>query len=152
LPAALAPNLDATVQVQRQILNQLAAIPGTLSVAFSGNLPMEGLDEDWDEMFAEGKIYGSGQNPVRLFKFVSPGFFRTLGTKLTAGHDYAWTDVQEVRSVVIISENYARELWGSATSAIGKRIRTGEGTPWREIIGVVEDVRNNGLQEQPPAI
>jgi predicted permease len=152
LPAVLAPNPDATVQVQRQILNKLAAIPGASSVAFSGNLPMEGLDEDWDEVFAEGKTYGSGQNPVRLFKFISPGFFKTMGTKFAAGSDYTWTDVQEVRAVVIISENYARELWGSAASAIGKRIRTGEGTPWREIIGVVEDVRNNGLQEKPPAI
>lgn len=150
LPAALSPNPDATVQVQRQILNNLAAIPGTSSVAFSGNLPMEGLDEDWDEMFAEGKTYGSGQNPVRLFKFVSPGFFGTMGTKLTVGRDYTWTDVQEVRPSVIISDNYARELWGSAASAIGKRIRTAEGTPWREIIGVVEDTRNNGLQENPP--
>jgi predicted permease len=152
LPAVLAPNPDATVQVQRLILNKLATIPGTASVAFSANLPMEGLDEDWDEMFAEGKTYGSGQNPVRLFKFVSPGFFGTMGTKLIAGRDYTWTDVQEVRPMVIVSENYARELRGSAASAIGQRIRTGEGTPWREIIGVVEDVRNNGLQEKPPEI
>jgi predicted permease len=152
LPAALSPNPDATVQVQRQILNKLAAIPGTSSVAFSGNLPMEGLDEDWDEVFAEGKTYGSGQNPVRMFKFISPGFFKTLGTKFAAGRDYTWTDVEDVRPVVIISENYARELWGSGAAAIGKRIRTGEGTPWREIIGVVEDISNNGLQEKPPAI
>jgi predicted permease len=152
LPAVLAPNPDATVQVQRLILNKLATIPGSASVAFSANLPMEGLDEDWDEMFAEGKTYGSGQNPVRLFKFVSPGFFGTMGTKLIAGRDYTWTDVQEVRPMVIVSENYARELRGSAASAIGQRIRTGEGTPWREIIGVVEDVRNNGLQEKPPEI
>jgi hypothetical protein len=54
--------------------------------------------------------------------------------------------------VVIISKNYALELWGSAGSAIGKRIRTAEGTPWREIIGVAEDIRNNGLQEKPPTI
>jgi predicted permease len=152
LPAALAPNPEATVQVQRQILNKLAAIPGASSVAFSLNLPMEDLDDDWDEMFAEGRTYGSGQNPVRLFKFVSPGFFGIMGTKLIAGRDYTWTDVQEVRPAVIISENYAREVWGSAAAAVGKRIRTGEGTPWREIIGVVEDVRNNGLQEKPPAI
>jgi ABC-type antimicrobial peptide transport system permease subunit len=75
-----------------------------------------------------------------------------MGTKFAAGRDYTWTDVQEVRAVVIISENYARELWGSAEAALGKRIRTAEGTPWREIIGVVEDVHNNGLQEKPPAI
>ena len=152
IPVALISNPDAVVAAQREIVRRLAAIPGTSSVAFAGNLPMEGLDEDWDEMFAEGKPYGSGENPVRMFKFVSPGYFETMGTRLIAGRDYTWTDVQEVRPFVVISENYAREVWGSAGTAIGKRVRTGEGTPWREIIGVVEDVRNNGLQEKPPAI
>jgi predicted permease len=152
LPVALSSNPDATVQAQHQILSQLAAIPGTSSVAFAGNLPMEGLDEDWDEMFSEGKSYGAGKNPVRMFKFISPGYFETMGTKLIAGRDYTWTDIQELHPFVVISENYARESWGSARAAIGKRVRTGEGTPWREIIGVVENVRNNGLQEEPPAI
>ncbi len=151
-PAALGSNPDATVAAQREIVNKLSAIPGTLSVAFAQNLPMEGLDEDWDEMFAEGKAYGSGENPVRMFKFISPGYFETMGTKLIAGRDYTWTDIQQVHPFVMISENCARELWGSAEAAIGKRVRTGEGTPWREIIGVVEDVHNNGLQEKPPAI
>ena len=54
--------------------------------------------------------------------------------------------------MVVVSENFARELWGSAAAAIGKKIRTGQGTPWREIIGVVQDVSNNGLQAKPPAI
>ena len=152
VPAALISNPDAVVAAQREVVRKLAAIPGTSSVAFAGNLPMEGIDEDWDEMFADGKTYGSGENPVRMFKFVSPGYFETMGTKLIAGRDYTWTDIQEVHPFVVISENYARELWGSAGAAIGKRVRTGEGTPWREIIGVVEDVRNNGLQEKPPAI
>lgn len=147
-----APNPDAAVQGQRQIVSNLSAVPGTSSVGFSMYLPMEGLDEDWDEMFAEGKTYGSGENPVRMYKFVSPGFFEAMGTKLVAGRDYTWTDVEQARPAVIISENYARELWGSAPTAIGKRIRHGPGTPWREIIGVVEDVRNNGVQEQPPSI
>ena len=152
LPDPLSPNPDATVQAQHQILSKLAAIPGTSSVAFAGNLPMEGRDEDWDEMFAENKSYGAGENPVRMFKFISPGYFEAMGTKLIAGRDYTWTDIQEVHPFVVISENYARELWGSAGAAIGKRVRTGEGTPWREIVGVVENVRNNGLQEDPPAI
>jgi len=147
-----APDPEATVQGQRQIVSNLAAIPGTVSVGFSMYLPMEGLDEDWDTMFAEEKTYGSGENPVRMYKFISPGFFEAMGTKLIAGRDYTWTDVEQARPVVIISDDYARELGGSAAAAIGKRIRHGPGTPWREIIGVVEDVRNNGVQEQPPSI
>jgi predicted permease len=152
IPSALNSNPDAIVAAQREVVRKLGAIPGTSSVAFAGNLPMEGLDEDWDEMFAEGESRGSSENPVRMFKFVSPGYFETMGTGLLAGRGYTWADIQEVRPFVVISGNYARELWGSAGAAIGRRVRTFEGTPWREIIGVVEDVRNNGLQEKPPAI
>jgi predicted permease len=152
LPVALSSNPDATVEAHRQILSKLAALPAVTSVAFAGSLPMEGGDEDWDEVFAEGKSYGAGENPVRMFKFISPGYFEAMGTKLIAGRDYTWADFEKFQPLVVISENYAREVWGSAGAAIGKRVRTGEGTPWREIIGVVEDVRNNGLQEKPPAI
>jgi len=51
---------------------------------------------------------------------------------------------------VLISENLAREFWGSAGAAIAKRVRPGG--PWREVIGVVQDVRENGVHEPPPAI
>ena len=42
---------------------------------------------------------------------------------------------------MIVSENFARESWGSASAAVGKRLRQFTNTPWQEVIGVVEDVR-----------
>ena len=58
------------------------------------------------------------------------------------------------RPVALISENMARELWGTAAAALGKRIHgRGRTPPWREIIGVAErDVRNEGEQVKPPSI
>jgi predicted lysophospholipase L1 biosynthesis ABC-type transport system permease subunit len=50
----------------------------------------------------------------------------------------------------MVSENLARELWGSASAAIGKRFRQFPGMPWREIVGVMQDVRENGIQENAP--
>ena len=52
----------------------------------------------------------------------------------------------------MVSENLARELWGTPSAAIGKRIRTLNGAPWREVIGVVEDVYDNGVHEPAPAV
>src|SRR5262249_53885238 len=75
----------------------------------------------------------------------------TAGTKLIAGRDYTWTDLYGRRPVVMISENLARELWGTAQAALGKRISTGNGA-LREVIGVAQDVRDNGVHEAPPAI
>jgi ABC-type antimicrobial peptide transport system permease subunit len=52
--------------------------------------------------------------------------------------------------VVVISENLARELWGSALAAVGKRIRQNPDMPPHEVIGVVQDVRENGVYQPAP--
>jgi ABC-type antimicrobial peptide transport system permease subunit len=65
-----------------------------------------------------------------------------------AGRDYEWRELLDKRNVVLVSDNLARELWGSPASAIGKRILAG---PAFEVVGVVEDVRDNGIQEPAPA-
>ena len=88
--------------------------------------------------------------PLRFFKYVSPGFFHAAGTRLVAGRELTWTEVYGVRPVVMISENLAREMWGTASGAIGKRVREFRAMPWREVIGVVQDVRENGVQEKAP--
>jgi hypothetical protein len=54
--------------------------------------------------------------------------------------------------VVIISENLARESWGSASAAVAKRLHDGGSKNWFEVVGVVEDVHVNGVQEKAPPI
>jgi hypothetical protein len=83
---------------------------------------------------------------------VAPGYFRTIGTRLVAGRDFTWTDLDRHRPVAVISENLARELWREPDAALGRRIREGVGSPWREIVGVVGDVHDDGLREPAPAI
>jgi hypothetical protein len=55
--------------------------------------------------------------------------------------------------MVIVSENFARESWGSPSAAVGKRVRQFSSMPWQEVIGVVQDVRQHGVdQDAPPTI
>jgi len=75
-----------------------------------------------------------------------------MGTRFVAGRDFTWTDDYELRDVAIVSETFARESWGSAAAAIGKRIGQMETHPWVEVIGVVQDVRYRGVDESAPAI
>jgi hypothetical protein len=75
-----------------------------------------------------------------------------MGTRLVAGRDFTWTDLHNLSPRVIVSENFARESWGSPSAAIGKRIRKYQQSPWQEVIGVVEDVRVHGVDEKAPAI
>jgi predicted permease len=89
---------------------------------------------------------------LRRFENVSPGFLHTTGARLVAGREFTWTDVYGFRPMVMISENLAREFWGTPTAAVGKRLRQYPSMPWQEVIGVVQDVRQNGIQEKAPEI
>ncbi|MFI5077192.1 MAG: FtsX-like permease family protein, partial [Vicinamibacteria bacterium] len=77
--------------------------------------------------------------------------FRVLGTPLIAGREYDWTDIHQKRDVVLISDNFAREYWGSAAAAIGKRIRSNPNDKWFEVIGVVADIRHDGVDRPAPS-
>jgi predicted permease len=152
IPDNLVANPEMVTRIQNDIADKLAAIPGVSSVGFAGAVPMEGIDPNWDEVRVEGKDYGGEAPPLRLFNFVSPGYFKAIGTRLVAGRDMTWTDIYGLRPVAMVSENFARESWGSAPAAIGKRIRQFSNLPWIEVIAVVQDVRHNGVDEAAPAI
>jgi predicted permease len=73
-----------------------------------------------------------------------------MGTPLVAGRDISWEDTYQRIPVAMISENFAKEYWHDAHSALGKRIRVASTDDWREIVGVVADVHDNGVDEAAP--
>jgi predicted permease len=153
IPEALIADPQRVVRLQNDLSDKLAAIPGVTGVGFASEMPMEGFDPNWDNIYVEGKTYPANEiPPLRMFQYVSPGFFRAAGTRLMAGRDLSWDEVHGLRPVALVSANLAREMWGSPAAAVGKRFRQYPGMPWREVIGVVEDVRENGLHENAPEI
>lgn len=152
IPASLVGEPQRVIRMENDIADKLAGIPGVRSAAFAGDMPMEGYEHDWDNIFAKGKTYPGDVSPLRLFKYASPDFFHTAGTRIIAGRELTWTDVYGLRPVALVSANLAHELWGSPSAAVGKRFREFPSMPWHEVIGVVEDVRENGVQESAPAI
>jgi predicted permease len=151
IPEAQIAERPRVTRMQIDILGKIAAIPGVTSVAFETRLPLETGPST--PINAEDKTYAEGQlPPLRKFKYISPGLFKTLGTPLIAGRDITWPDLNDDRNVAIISENMAREMWGQPNSALGKRIRGGTRGGWREIIGVVGDVYDNGVHQKAPGI
>jgi len=142
---------EQVMRMQNAMLDKLAAIPGVTSVALTGDAPLEGISSN-DVLFAEDKTYSVGQiPPIRRIRTVTPGFFKTTGTPMVAGRDFTWTDIYERRQVAMVSENLAREMWGDPSAALGKRIREGSAEAWREIVGVVGDVYDDGVQKKPPS-
>ena len=152
IPDTLIPDPLLVTRTQNSIADQIAAIPAVTAVGFASAVPMDGADPNWDELAVEGKSYEGGEPPLRMFNYVSPGYFKALGTRIVAGRDFTWADIYGLRPMVIVSENFARESWGSAPAAVGKRVRQFTNMPWQEVIGVVEDVRVHGVDKNPPPI
>ena len=114
---------ERVTRMQQEILDKIAAIPGVASAAFTTRLPMDSDREQHRPAPPRARRTMAGRRPTGRSRFVSPGMFQTLGTPLVAGRDFTWTDLYDKRDVAIVSENLARELWGSPAAALGKRIR-----------------------------
>ena len=148
IPDQMVTDAKAVSQVQNQILDKLAAIPGVDSAGYAAAVPMDGNDPNWDTIAVEYKKYDRSGGPLRLFNYISPAYFHTLGTRIVAGRDFTWDDLENVRPFVIVSEGFARENWGSAGAAIGKRLKKYQNSPWQQVVGVVEDVHVHGVDEK----
>src|SRR5580698_5280098 len=153
IPSSMVANPQMVARLQNDIADKLAAIPGVTSASFAGMVPMEGIELNWDLIYIQGKNYAGEIPPLRLFNYIAPGFFHTAGTRFVAGRDFTWSEIYERRPEFVISENLALELWGEPAAAIGKQLRSGSTKqPLHEVIGVVQDMRENGVQEAAPAI
>jgi len=150
IPEAHIKEPEQVIRTFQEIQRKISDVPGVSAVAFANSVPTDG-NNSTDLLYAEDKDYKEGQlPPLRRFKFVTPGFFQTMQTRLIAGRDFTWTDTYDHRNVTIVSENMARELWRSPAGALGKRLREGMNDSWREIVGVVQDVHSDGADQKAP--
>ncbi|HEX6200760.1 MAG TPA: ADOP family duplicated permease, partial [Thermoanaerobaculia bacterium] len=138
--------------LHERILGELARIPGVASAAMSSSVTMDGWDSN-DPIFVEDFPLPEGQiPPLRRFKWIAPGYFDTLGNPLLAGRGIEWADVHERRKVAVVTRNFALEYWDEPAEALGRRIRVSPASPWREIVGVVGDVRDDGVDQPATAV
>jgi predicted permease len=143
---------ERVLRMQQAIAEKLAAIPGVRSVSLSTSIPMNG-DMNFNPVAAADHSYKEGQlPPLRAFKYIAPGFLTTMGTSIVAGRDITWAEEYQKRPVALISENFAREYWGSPEAAVGKFVRESTTEDWREIIGVARDVYYDGASQPAPTI
>ena len=150
IPNAEVPDNDRVMRMQETMLHNMAAVPGVTRVGIASSIPLD--DSHWmDPVFAQDHSYNAGQMPpLRRFRFVSPGFLPTMGIPLVAGRDFTWSELYEKVPVAMVSENFAREYWGSPQKALGQRIRVASTDDWREIVGVVGDTHDDGINKEAP--
>ena len=152
IPDAQVPDPDKVLRMQNDMLDALQRVPGVSSAAITSSIPM-GDRNSADLVYARDRVYREGQiPPVRRYIFTSPGLFKTMGTPLIAGRYLSWADTYNHLPVALISENFAREYWGSPANALHKQISDSSKSAWREIVGVVADVHDRGMSEKPSTI
>ncbi len=144
LPAARYPTVERAMTTFAELDTRLRAIPGVESVGAINLLPLSGAD---------GRrgvgIEGREPNPdvpTRAHpRSVTPGYFQAMGMRLKAGRLFTAQDTAKPPLVVVVNETMAKRYWPNA-SAVGKRIAISGTTEWREVVGIVADVRHWGIE------
>ena len=133
--------------VAEALLERVQGIPGVEHAALTTRLPVQGGGTT--TQVVDGYDPPSGTGSVELnYASVSKGYFETMGIPVLAGRTFTADERPESPRVIVVNETAARVFWGG--DALGRRIRS-QGSPdaWREVVGVVGDVKVNGLQEPP---
>jgi putative ABC transport system permease protein len=150
IPDTVVKDPERVVRIQEEILHKIEAIPGVSSVGLSMSVPMDG--NEWgDPVLVRDRTYAPGDIPLHRYRFVAPGYFKTLGTPLVAGRDLTWSDIYNKVPVAIVSEKLAREYWHDPAGSLGKQIRSTTKDDWREVVGVVGDVHDDGVGKEAPS-
>jgi predicted permease len=140
---------ERLLRLDHAILDNIAAIPGVSSADFSGAVPMDAGAES-DPVLVKDHMLQGQLPPARRCFWVSPSFFETMGIPLVVGRDLTWNDILSKRPVAVVSENLAREYWQNPSDALGKQIG-GSPKDWRQIVGVVGNVHDDGTSQEAPA-
>jgi len=149
-PPALVTDPEQAARTHERVAERLAQVPGVTSVGLSSSITMDGEDNG-NYLIVEG--FPDREGALRRFKSFAPGYFETMGIPLVAGRSISWNEIYGMRPVIVISAALAREYWRDPSLALGKRVRCcNDRMPWREIVGVVGDEHDDGLNRPATAI
>jgi predicted permease len=137
------------------LLDKVRAEPGVRSVALSSTFPLS-QSSPWNRNFVvEGSIPADGlSRPTADFRVASPAYFETVGMSLVHGRVFTDADKDDAPPVAIVNQSMARHHFrGSGgpgrTDAIGQRVSIDAGQHWITVVGIVNDVRQYGLDAAP---
>ena len=129
-----------------RLQERLAALPDAESVALTSSLPPVNHPANYAAVDIEGMAPTIGiLTPlVDYLQIVSPGYLNTLRIRLLEGRWFDERDTAQAPGVAVINQTMARRYWGNE-SPVGHRIRTYANEKWLTVVGVIADVKNNGV-------
>ncbi len=146
-------NGDQRAQMQRRMLDAVAAIPGVTAVGYADRLALSIGGNDSSVYRDTATDYRPTNSVADAQQFnVSPDYFRAAGTTLLSGRNFTLHDDTKVPTVAVVNREFARKVLGSVDRAIGSHFKVWNGTRV-EVVGVVEDGKYETLTEdQQPAM
>jgi len=136
---------DRQTALFKRILQELNSRPEVIAAGANTNLPLGGSGTV-STLEIEGR---SGKDKLSVHtRGVSPRYFETMGIPVLAGRVFEDRDYRSKIVKVVASEGFVNEFL-AGQNAVGKRIRSGPGESWEEIVGVVRNVKNYELEEEP---
>ena len=154
LPSSLYPEDATAAALYHQLLDRLRALPGVEYVGGTSSLPLGGSLEGLGHAVEDFPLEEGVPPPVFEVERVSGEYFSALGIPLLAGRPLDRADAEGRAGVVVINQTIAQRFWPEG-GAIGRRLRPSQGRgddPWYTVVGVVGDVRNRRLTEEPRGI
>jgi putative ABC transport system permease protein len=148
-PASTYANDQQVAAFYEKLLERVRSLPGVKDAAVTDGLPLG----DWSGgtmIEVEGQSFKTGGHNTAGWHVVSPEFFRTLGVRLLRGRLLEDADQEQATPVAVVNETLARMHWPNE-DPLGRRIRLPNGsqatTAFLIVVGVVADVKNDGLTE-----
>jgi putative ABC transport system permease protein len=141
--------LEATRRVAflQELRARLSVLPGVQSVAIANDLPIRGNDSSNFPIIEGRPLPAPNERILTGIHVVSPGYFQAMGIRLRKGRELTERDNENAPLVMVINETAGHSLW-PGEEALGKRLRFGgDNAPWVEIVGIVDDVKHDGLHE-----
>jgi putative ABC transport system permease protein len=144
---------DRRIVFHERLLEALRRLPGVANAALTLSLPIDG--SNWGSIFivSDKPVPVNGSLPFAAFVPASAGYFETMAMPIRSGRGFDARDRADSPKVVVINESAARRLW-PGESPLGKRIKQGwpedQEPPWREVVGVVADVKLEGVDQDTP--
>jgi putative ABC transport system permease protein len=144
--------LEKRLDVFQTIVERLRALPGVEHAGLTVSLPIDG--SRWNTGFIVGDkaVPPRTELPSAAFTPVSTGYFETMKMQLLRGRLFDRRESPSSARVAVVNETLARKLW-PGEDPIGKRLKHGwpeDPRPWRTVIGVVADVKTDGIERNTP--
>src|SRR5690606_11676741 len=127
-----------------EVVSRVERVPGVQAVSATESLPLA-VDAFMGAAFS---LDGSGPtSPLTTVVSVAPAFFRTMGSRVSAGREFSPLDLRSAESLAIVNEEFAR-TFGGPSSLIGRSL-TADRWPAMRIVGVVNGMRYAGPAYAP---